>query len=105
MSQQPLHQGPLSPVKLGAIIQEKRLALRLSQDTLAERAGTNRTTISQLERGDAPDIGLTRLMRVLAAIDLQVTIEKKWRPTLDDLERSKEVQFDEESSQHSRPKG
>lgn len=59
--------------ELGRRLQRRRLDLNLSQQQLADRAGINRTTVSQLERG-VPATLLT-LVQVLRALDALETLD------------------------------
>lgn len=75
---------------LGAITQsivEHRKRKRMTQDELAKRAGVSRILVAKLETGRYPDIGITRLLRLLhvLGLDLRVTTLNQRRPTLDDL--------------------
>lgn len=52
----------------GAVIGEMRRSAGLSQEALAERAGVNRTYVSQLERGlKSPTLAV--LMKLAEALD------------------------------------
>ena len=53
--------------ELGARIRRRRLARNWAQATLATRAGLNRTTVGDLERGHS--CGTLTLVRVLRALD------------------------------------
>ncbi len=53
---------------IGNYIKQQRLAQNKTQKSVAEHAGVNRWTISQIENGDA--ISLTSLIQILRALDL-----------------------------------
>lgn len=53
---------------IGNYIKQQRLAQNKIQKNVAEHAGVNRWTISQIENGDA--ISLTSLIQILRALDL-----------------------------------
>ena len=53
---------------LGRSIQRERLALRLTQERLAERVGVNPRTIQKIEAGKL-NILVTTLARIQAALD------------------------------------
>jgi transcriptional regulator with XRE-family HTH domain len=74
---------------IGRQIAEARRQARRTQQGLAEKAGISVRTIRQLEAGRAPEIGYGKLVRVLAAVGLELTLGpvKRDRPTLDDLLR------------------
>lgn len=50
--------------KLGALLEEARLKLGLTQEELAERCGTNKSYISRIEN-NASDIRLSTLMKII----------------------------------------
>jgi DNA-binding XRE family transcriptional regulator len=50
--------------KLGVLIREARKKAKMTQNELAEKAGTKRTYISRIEN-DASDIRLSTLMRIV----------------------------------------
>ena len=56
-----------------------RLALRLSQDQLAQRAGVSRKWVYEFEAGK-PHAELGHLLRVLDALDLQLDVSPRIGP-------------------------
>lgn len=74
--------------KIGSEIASRRHALKLRQEDLAARAGASRSTIARLETGALHELGFNKLMRILAALrlDLRITDANIGRPTLDDLQ-------------------
>jgi transcriptional regulator with XRE-family HTH domain len=78
----------LDLAKIGSEIATRRRALDLRQEDLAARAGTSRSTIARLETGALHELGFNKLMRILAALrlDLRATDANIGRPTLDDLQ-------------------
>lgn len=78
----------LDLAKIGSEIATRRRALDLRQEELAARAGTSRSTIARLETGTLNELGFNKLMRILAALrlDLRATDANNGRPTLDDLQ-------------------
>lgn len=54
-------------LQIGAFIKKTRLQQNVTQAQLAEMAGLNRWTISQLEKGEA--VSLTSLIPILRALD------------------------------------
>ncbi|MDQ2775640.1 MAG: helix-turn-helix transcriptional regulator [Acidobacteriota bacterium] len=55
---------------IGAKVAEARREQGLRQADLASRSGLSRATIDALENGRAGDIGVSRLIRILAALGL-----------------------------------
>ena len=50
--------------QLGVLIEEARKKLNMTQEELAQKAGTNKSYISRIEN-DASDIRLSTLMRII----------------------------------------
>ncbi len=57
---------------LGEVVRKRRLALNLSQEELAYRAGVHRTYLSDIERG-ARNITVTVLARIAEALEVRVS--------------------------------
>jgi transcriptional regulator with XRE-family HTH domain len=57
---------------LGEVVRKRRLALDLSQEELAARAGVHRTYLSDIERG-ARNITITVLTRLAEALEVRVS--------------------------------
>ena len=71
--------------KLQSAFRQRRLALRMTQETAATRARVTRKTLSDFENGRT-SISLVNLIRLLAAVGLELTTrEMSTRPTLDEL--------------------
>jgi len=77
----------LSLDDIGRQIASARKNRQLTQTELANRAGVSRPTIDLLENGRATEIGYSKLVRILAAIGLELRLQAitPERPTLDDL--------------------
>lgn len=60
-----------TPAGVGAILRELRVARKLTQAQLAERAGVSRAWLIRAEDG-APGIELGRLLQVLRALDVEL---------------------------------
>lgn len=56
----------------GALIREKRVELKLSQEELAFRAGLHRTYIGMIERGEK-NITLENISKVIQALNLSIS--------------------------------
>lgn len=70
--------------ELGARLREQRRALGLSQAALAERLGTSRQWIVDLEHGK-PRLELGLVLRAVAALDLDVRIDEPRSASRSDL--------------------
>ncbi|MDQ1455170.1 MAG: Helix-turn-helix domain [Actinomycetota bacterium] len=71
-------EGPFrvyTPATLGAAIRHYREEAGLSQAELAERAGLNRTYLSDLETGRETE-QVKRILRVLKQLGVRMTLEK-----------------------------
>ncbi len=72
---------------LGQRVASARKERSLNQMDLARKAGVSRSTIDLLENGRAREIGYLKLIRILAAVGLELNLRlaAPERPTLDDL--------------------
>jgi transcriptional regulator with XRE-family HTH domain len=79
----------LSLSSIGERIAERRKTQGLSQTVLAKRAGVGRTTLDALENGRAGELGFSKITKLLAALGLELSLQKSSarRPTFDDLMR------------------
>jgi transcriptional regulator with XRE-family HTH domain len=59
-------------VQLGEAIRKKRLALRLSQEGLAERADLHWTYIGGIERGER-NVGLLNIVKIARGLETTVS--------------------------------
>ena len=59
------------PVEVGARIRTLRLAVGISQEALAERAGLHRNYVGSVERGER-EVGITSLARLVGALGLSL---------------------------------
>ena len=59
---------------LGREIRSRRTALGLTQAQLSEASGVSERLIRSLEQGEAPGIGLDRLVSVLAVFELELVL-------------------------------
>jgi transcriptional regulator with XRE-family HTH domain len=77
----------LDLVTIGAQIAEHRKKLKLSQTTLARKAGMSRATLDALENGRAGELGFAKLTKLLAVLGLELKLQtaSSHRPTLDEL--------------------
>ena len=74
-------------ISIGNQIAERRKALKLTQSALARKAGVSRATLDALENGRAGELGFSKVTKLLAALELVLTIQtaSSERPTLDEL--------------------
>jgi len=72
---------------LGQRIASARKKKLLTQSELANRAHVSRPTIDLIENGRASEIGYSKLVRILAAVGLELELQSiaPARPSLDDL--------------------
>jgi HTH-type transcriptional regulator / antitoxin HipB len=75
--------------QIGEQIAAARKLRKLAQLEVARQAGVSLRTVSLLENGRATDLGYSKLVRILAAVGLELRLEQLayQRPTLDDLLR------------------
>jgi transcriptional regulator with XRE-family HTH domain len=72
---------------IGLEIARRRKALRMTQSVLAKAAGVSRATIEALENGRSGELGFSKVVKILAALGLELTMQaaQPRRPTLDEL--------------------
>lgn len=80
---------------LGPMLRELRRSARLTQAQLATAAGLSRQHLIGIERGQALNIELPTLIKLLDALGVQLTIRRKGRPTLNDILRDRQRADDE----------
>ncbi len=72
--------------EVGALLKRARRTMGLSQEKLASPLGMSRSTISAIEGGRCEEIGFNKLVALLDAVGIEVTLRSRTgRPTLDDL--------------------
>ena len=74
-----------TPLQLGNSIRQRRRELGLTQDQLAAKAGVRQRTISDIERSAAARFDT--VLRVLAALDLELVIRPRTKGSPRDIER------------------
>jgi transcriptional regulator with XRE-family HTH domain len=74
---------------IGERIAERRKSQGLSQAALAKRVGIGRSTLDALENGRSGELGLSRIIKLLTALGLELSLKERAsrRPTFDDLMR------------------
>jgi len=72
---------------IGCRIAERRKALGLSQAALARQAKVGHSTLEALENGRLGELGLSKIIRILSALGLELKIQEAapHRPTLEDI--------------------
>ncbi len=80
---------------LGKKIAVLRKEKGLSQDEVCRVAGISRTTLSQLENSELSELGFNKVHRILSYLDKDLSVVNKAPlPTLDDLLRQRQEDFD-----------
>jgi transcriptional regulator with XRE-family HTH domain len=74
---------------LAPIVAERRKAAGLSQSALAARAHVSLPTLKAFEQGRTPELGFSKITRILTALGLEIEIREAnlGRPTLESLRR------------------
>jgi len=77
----------LGLISISEQIAAHRKRLKLSQAELSRKAAISRATLDALENGRAGEMGFSKVAKLLAALDLELTLEtaSSHRPTLDEL--------------------
>lgn len=77
-------------IEIGDNIRTQRKSRKLSQGKVAKDLGMSRSTISQIESGTVPEIGVRKLMRILDYLGLELRVRPSGAPpTLDELREQK----------------
>jgi transcriptional regulator with XRE-family HTH domain len=72
--------------EIGNEIRKERKRRKISQGTMAQELGMGRPTISQIESGIVPEIGVRKLIRILDYLGLELRVRPVGLPpTLDEL--------------------
>ena len=72
--------------EIGQLICKARKSRKLSQAALGQQLGMSRATISGIENGTVPEIGIRKILSLSAALGLElIAQEKTKRPTLQQL--------------------
>lgn len=75
-------------LNLGIWIRQARREKKLTQAQLADMAGIARKTLSQIETGTVPDIGIRKVERTLEVLGLELTVRPAGAPpTLEELQK------------------
>lgn len=73
------------PKQFGSLIRRARKALGLSQSALASRSGLRQETVSLIETGN-PATRIDTLMRLMVALDLEMSVGQRSKAKPDHLE-------------------
>lgn len=77
--------------EIGQLIRQARKRKKLSQGNLGQQLGMSRATISGIENGTVPEIGIRKMLSLCAALGLELFAqEKAKRPTLQQLMREQQ---------------
>ncbi|MEN3367415.1 MAG: HTH-type transcriptional regulator / antitoxin HipB [Burkholderiales bacterium] len=70
-------------IELGVKIKETRLEKAIQQEELCAHVGISRSTLSRLENGRLPELGIRKIIAVCERLDLELTLQPAHkRPTL-----------------------
>jgi transcriptional regulator with XRE-family HTH domain len=69
--------------ELGARIRQARKSRGLTQAALAKQAGVTRETLNQLETGQAKDLGIAKVFRLLRILEVDVSLMPRARTARD----------------------
>jgi transcriptional regulator with XRE-family HTH domain len=73
--------------QLGAAIRRQRKAAMLTQAELAAKAGISRETLNKLENGLVRDLGVSKILRVLSEVGLDLVVAERQNPSKPDFLR------------------
>jgi len=73
-------------MELGEAVKKRRKTLSLTQEATASPVGMSRATLSNLENGKLPELGMRKFIALCSTLGLEVVVkEAAPRPTLRDL--------------------
>lgn len=73
-------------LEIGELLHSRRKALGLSQQQVADANGMSRVTISRLENGRLPELGIRKVMAICSTLGLELVLkDASQRPTLQEL--------------------
>ena len=76
--------------KIGSQVREARKELGLTQAALANELGISRATLSLLESGTTPELGIRKVIRILDRLGLELTTRPAGAPpTLEELRENR----------------
>lgn len=71
---------------IGQIIGSARKRRKLTQSSLGAQLGMSRATLSGIENGTVPEIGIRKILTICAALGIELVAQEKGRrPTLQQL--------------------
>ena len=73
-----------SPETLGQALRAERKQKGMSQKVVGHFVGMEQHTISKIEKGN-PGTELNTLFRLLAALDLELTLQPRQKPALENM--------------------
>ena len=73
-----------SPETLGQALRAERKHKGMSQKVVGHSVGMEQHTISKIEKGN-PGTELNTLFRLLAALDLELTLQPRQKPVLENM--------------------
>jgi len=77
--------------EIGQAISLARKTKKLTQQQLGEPLGMSRSTISGIENGTIPEVGVRKILALCDALGLELLVQVKTkRPTLQQLLKEKE---------------
>ena len=77
---------PMNLDEIGQVIRQARKNSQLSQATLAKQLGMSRATLSGIENGTVPEVGIRKILSICAALGTELIAQPKTkRPTLQQL--------------------
>lgn len=80
-----MNESMIDLIDIGLEVKRLRLGNKLTQKTLAQKAGLAQADLSRLESGQMPEIGTGRLLRILQVLGCELDIIQSRRITLDDV--------------------
>lgn len=77
--------------EIGEMVRVSRKARAVSQGAVGDALGMSRTTISRIENGTIPEIGIRKVMALCESLGLELVVRPKHaRPTLQQLQAERD---------------
>lgn len=77
----------MSFAEAGAVVRNARKQAKLSQAEVAKQLGMSRTTVSQIEAGTIPELGIRKYVALCELLGLAFVIGPRTAPSWDELKK------------------
>lgn len=78
----------MSFAEVGALVRKARKEAKLSQADVARKLGMSRTTISQVEAGTMPELGVRKYLAICEFLGMAFVVAPRSAPTWEELQQA-----------------